>query len=108
MAKQKLNNMLETQRAFFDKDGLGYNRIEKETHFKNFFVTQNKSFDASSICTHCHKLGHTFHTCSLKTITYRGKLIMRVQVPKGVTTSQDEATKIKWIPKGARIMNTST
>ena len=39
MAQQKLNNMLETQRAFFDKDGLGYNRIEKETHFKNFFVT---------------------------------------------------------------------
>ena len=39
MAQQKLNNTLEMQRAFFDKDVLAHNRIEKETHFKNFFIT---------------------------------------------------------------------
>ena len=62
MVQQKLNNMLETQRAFFDKDGLGYNRIKKETYFKNFFITQNKSFDTSSMCTNCHNLvTHSIH-----------------------------------------------
>ena len=108
MSQQKLNDMLETQRAFFDKNGLGYNRIEKETHFKNFFMTQNKSFDTSSICTNCHKLGHTFHTCSLKTITFRGKLVRRIWIPKGISTSQDETTKLKWITKGTKILSTNT
>ena len=33
MGQQKLDRMLETQRALFDKDGLGYDASVKETHF---------------------------------------------------------------------------
>ena len=31
MGQQKLDKMLETQKAFFDKDGLGYDGSVKET-----------------------------------------------------------------------------
>ena len=35
MGQQKLDRMLETQSAFFDKDGLGYDDSLKETHMKH-------------------------------------------------------------------------
>ena len=59
MGQQKLDRMLETQRAFFDKDDLGYDGSVKETHFKNFFPKTNDSYEASSIFTHFHRLGHS-------------------------------------------------
>ena len=51
--------MLETQRVFFDKDGLGYDGSVKETHFKNFIPKANDPHEASSTCAYCHKLGHS-------------------------------------------------
>ena len=73
MGQQKLDRMLETQRAFFDKDGLGYDGCVKETYFKNFFPKTNGSHEASSTCTYCHRLGHSRQFCPLKVITFRGK-----------------------------------
>ncbi|XVF82544.1 hypothetical protein PTKIN_Ptkin16aG0058400 [Pterospermum kingtungense] len=105
MSQQKLNDMLETRRAFFDKDGLGYNHEKKETHFKNFFVNAN---DSSSIYAHCNKLGPFVLTCSSKKVTYRGKLIRKVWIPKGISTSENEEAKMKWIPKRTKIMTTNT
>ena len=58
MGQKKLDRMLETQRAFFDKDGLGYDANIKKTHFKNFFVKINDSHEASSTYAYCHRLGH--------------------------------------------------
>ena len=50
IGQQKLDKMLETQRAFFDKDGLGYDSSINETHLKNFFTESNYSHEASSKC----------------------------------------------------------
>ena len=61
--------MLETQKVFIDKDGLGYDGSIKETHLKNFFVKSNDSHKASSKCTYCHKLGHSNQFYFLKIIT---------------------------------------
>ena len=49
---KKLDMMLETQRAFFDKDGLGFDNSTKETHLKKFFPKSNDSHDTSSKCAY--------------------------------------------------------
>ena len=87
MGQQKLDMMLETQRAFFDKDGLGFDSSIKETHFKNFFAKSNDSHEASSKCAYCKKLGHSLHHCPLRIVTFRGKLVKSVWIPKGVNSS---------------------
>ena len=103
IGQQKLDRMLETQRAFFDKDGLGYNGSVKETHFKNFFPKTNDSHKASSTCIYCHRLGHSRQLCPLKVITFRGKLVNSVWIPKGISISQNEVAKMKWIPKAQEL-----
>ena len=65
IGQQKLDRMLETQRAFFDKNGLGYDGSVKETLFKNFFPKTNDSHEASRTCTYCHRLGHSIWRLSL-------------------------------------------
>ena len=104
MGQQKL----ETQKAFFDKDGLRYDGSIKETHFKNFFPKTNDSHEASSTCTYCYRLSHSRQFCHLKVITFRGKLVKSVWIPKGINTFLNEGTKKKWIPKGTKIMSTNT
>ena len=69
---------LETQKAFFDIDGLGYNGSVKETHFKNFFAKTNDSHETSSKCAYCKKLGHSIQFCPLKIVTFKGKIIKSV------------------------------
>ena len=59
MGQQKLDMMLETQRAFFDKDGLGFDSSIKETHFKFFFAKSNDLHETSSKCAYCKV--RTFH-----------------------------------------------
>ena len=108
MGQQKLDKMLETQRAFFEKDGLGYDSSIKETYFKNFFAKSNDSHEASSKCAYCKKLGHSIQHCPLKIVTFRVKLVKSVWIPKGVNTSQNENAKMKWIPKGTRIVSSNT
>ena len=66
MGQQKL----ETQRTFFDKNGLGYDGSVKETDFKNFFVKTNYSSEAFSTCAYCYKLDHSKQYCLLKIDTY--------------------------------------
>ena len=96
--------MLETQKAFFDKDGLGYDGSVKETYFRNFFPKTNDSHEASSTCTYCHSR----QFFPLKVITFRGKLVKSVWIPKRISTSLNEDAKKKWIPKGTKIVSTNT
>ena len=108
MGQQKFDRMLKTRRAFFDKDGLGYDGNVKETYFKNFFAKSNDSHEASSKCAYCKKLGHSIQHHPLKIVTFKGKLIKSVRLLKGVNTSQNENAKMKWIPKGTRILISNT
>ena len=88
--------------------GLGYDGSVKETHFKNFFPKTNNSHEESSICTYCHRLGHSRQFCPLKVITFRGKLVKSMWIPKRISTSLNEDAKKKWIPKGTKIESTNT
>ena len=53
-------------------------------------------------------LGYSIQYCPLKIVTFRGKLVKSVWISKGISTSQNEVAKMKWIPKGSRIMSTNT
>ena len=108
MGQQKFDRMLKTRRAFFDKDGLGYDGNVKETYFKNFFAKSNDSHEASSTWAYCHRLGHCRQFCPMKIIAFRDKLVKSVWIPKWISTSQNEIGKMKWIPKGTKVMSTNT
>ena len=41
-------------------------------------------------------------------ITFRGKLVKSVWIPKGISTSLNEDAKKKWILKGKKIVSTNT
>ena len=59
-------------------------------------------------CAYCKKLGHFIQYCPLKIVTFRGKLVKSIWIPKGISTSQNEVTKMKWILKGTKIVSTNT
>ena len=104
MSHQKLNDMLETQRAFFDKDGIGYNRFEKETKFTNFFEKPSHIYDVTLKCTHCHKMGHDVQICPLRKLTYRSKITKSVWIPKGKKDTLSNGNLDELIPKGTKIV----
>ena len=95
MGQQKLDMMLETQKAFFDKDGLGFDSSIKKTHFNFFFTKSTDSHETSSKNAYCKKLGHSIHHCPLRIITFRRKIMKSVWIPKGINTFQNENAKMK-------------
>ena len=108
IGQQKLDRMFETQKAFFDKDGLGYDDSIKKNHFNNCFPKTNDSHEASSTYSYCHRLGRSRQFYPMKVITFKGKLVKSVWIPKRINTSQNEIAKKKWIPKGTKTMSTNT
>ncbi|EOY03147.1 Uncharacterized protein TCM_017703 [Theobroma cacao] len=66
--------MLVLQKAFFNKEGLGYDFTQKETHFKNFFVKANEKYDGVSRCTLFLMFGHSTLSCSYRIVTERNKV----------------------------------
>ena len=80
----------------------------QETRFKNFFPKTNDSHETSSTCAYCHRLSHSKQFCPLKVITFRGKLVKSVWIPKRISISLNEDAKKKWIPKGTKIVSTNT
>ena len=44
----------------------------------------------------------------MKVITFRGKLVKSVWIPKGINTSLNKDAKKKWIQKGTKIVSTYT
>ena len=107
MGQQKLDMMLETQRAFFDKNGLGFDSCIKETHLKNFFAKSSDSHETSSTCAYCKRIGHSIHHCPSKIITFRRKIVRSIWIPKGMNASINVKAMMEWIPKGTKIVNSN-
>ena len=59
-SSEKLNMLLNNQRAVFNKAGLGYNSQKKQKFFKNFFTPASTAIT----CFICKKLGHKSYSCS--------------------------------------------
>jgi gag-polypeptide of LTR copia-type/Zinc knuckle len=107
MGTKKLNEILDAQRASFDRDGLGYNRFEVDTKVSNFFEKPSHIYDVTLKCINCHKIGHDVQICPLKKLTYRRKIMKSVWIPKGIDITSNDPNLYKFIPKGTRIIDTN-
>ena len=67
IGSQKLQSILITQKAIFDKAGIGYNFLRKQKFFKNIF--SKTSFDNHFItCFKCNKVGHKISKYNIQRI----------------------------------------
>ena len=102
-SSEKLNMILNSQRAVFNKAGLGYNPNQKQKLVKNFFrkVEEPKSFT----CHCCNKSGHKSYECSLRKISNTiitnrlGLKTKQIWVQKGTNVETLRTSKKIWIPK---------
>ena len=100
---KNLIRCLKHKKAFFDKDGLGYDGTIKETHFKDFFAKSNDSHEGSSKCAYYKKLVHSIQSCPLKMSLLEANLSRVCGFLQGLALF-----KMKWIPKGTRFLSTNT
>ena len=109
-AKNDLKKNIDCMKIEIDE--LTKKNTNLQNSFTKFYMGQQKlnrnSHEASSTCTYCHRLGHSRQFFPLKVITFRGKLVKSVWIPKGISTSLNEDAKKKWIPKGTKIVSTNT
>ena len=58
-SSEKLDMLLNNQKAMFNKAGLGYNSKKKQKYFKNFFIPASSDIT----CFHYGKSGHKAYNC---------------------------------------------
>ena len=90
-SSEKLNLLLNNQRAVFDKAGLGFRTHKKQKLFKNFFVPASSSIT----CYTCGIKGHKSYMCNKRKLNNTKK----VWVPKGTNATNQKGPKMAWVPK---------
>jgi len=78
--QENLDKLLCTQRASFNKEGIGYNHSNKKKTYKNFFVKTTSHKEETRTCNYYSKIGHTAQSCPLKRPSGR---VIQIWVPKG-------------------------
>ena len=63
LSSTRLNMMLKSQRAIFDKAGLGYKSYYKQ---KSINILYKKSSSKNIVCFYCGKLGHKSYTYNIR------------------------------------------
>ena len=87
--------MLKSQRAIFDKAGLGYKSYYKQKSINNLY---KKSSSDNIVCFCCGKLGHKTYSCNVRKSPNSIK-IKQVQIVKISLVDKIERPKITWMPK---------
>ena len=57
---------LRTQKASFNKEGVGYNHLNKNKFYKNFFVNPILHKKNNEACNYCSYIGHTAYSCIIR------------------------------------------
>ena len=65
-SSEKLDMILNSQRAVFSKVGLRYKPNNKQKFLKNFFVKAGESKTKNATCFRCGKVGHIANVCNHK------------------------------------------
>ena len=74
--QENLDKLLCTQRASFNKEGIGYNHFNKKKTYKNFFVRIAPYKEDTRTC----KVSHITYSCPFKKPSYKAT---QIGVPKG-------------------------
>ena len=95
LSSQKLDMILGTQQAVFDKAGLGYKNSYKSKTTENLY---KKSTYENLICYYCGKLGHKTYTCNVRRTSTINKK-KTIWIVKGSRLTNHEKPKKVWVPK---------
>ncbi len=90
--------ILNSQRAVFNKAGLGYKPNNKQKFLKNFFVKVGESKTKNVTCFCCGKVGHIANVCNHKKTEVK-RMIKKIWVPKETNITNLEGPKKTWVPK---------
>ncbi|KAM7481240.1 hypothetical protein LguiB_005823 [Lonicera macranthoides] len=95
--KDNLDKLLGMQRCVFDKAGLGYNQIDNQKDYKNFFKTYTPH-NPTNLCSFCGRNTHSAHSCYYKEKNFaKNKLAW---IPKGTTMyANRKGPNLFWVPK---------
>ena len=75
---------------------IGYNTLNKQKLYKNFFIKASHPITYKTPCTFCNTDGHTIYSCYVKKCVKRG--LKTMWVPKKNATNTQGPNKI-WVPK---------
>ena len=61
-----MGKLLCTPKASFGKERIGYNHLNKNKCYNNFFAKPNLYKKNNETCNHCSKVGHTAYSCTFR------------------------------------------
>ena len=99
-SSKKLDMILNSQRAVFNRARLGYNPNNKQKCVNNFFKKSTKIKISTCYC--CGKIGHKSYECNLKKnhrVNNLGSKLKQVWVPKETKVENLGLSKKSWMPK---------
>ena len=80
-----LDNMLNSQKYVFDKEGLGYKLNLKQKYYNNYFVKATSSSDHKIVCHYCNQNSHMKYRFPVKRNAYYG--VKYIWVLKGTVVN---------------------
>jgi len=78
--QENLHKVLCTQKASFNKEGIGYNHLNRNKCYKNFFVNPNFYKKKNETRNYCSKVDRTTYSCTFRK---RDLKVIQIWVPKG-------------------------
>lgn len=64
--QDNLDKLLDSQRMFFNKEGIGYNPLNKKKAYKNFFIKETSKNESHITYNYCLRNGHISYSCPLR------------------------------------------
>ena len=99
--KKNLDTLLINQRLFFNKEGIGYEKIASKNFFKNFFVRKSMGNKPHITYYYCGQKGYGIDTCAHRKGTLglnaREKLVWMPKASSFKFTNINGPKKI-WVP----------
>ena len=95
LSSNKLNMILENQKAIYDKAGLGYKPLKKQKFLKDIYANYSSKKPTNITCFKCGRIGHKSYTCLINKYANTKK----IWVPKGTILTNLKGPKKAWVPK---------
>ena len=61
-----LDKLLGLQRLSINKEGIGYNPLNRKKAYKNFFIKETSENESHTTCNYCLRNVHISHSCPLR------------------------------------------
>ena len=89
--------IIDSQKAIYDKVGLGYNTLKKQKFLKNIFVNISIRKLSNITCFKCGKVGHKVYSCLSNKFDDRN--VKTIWVSKETIMTNSKGPKLAWVPQ---------